>query len=158
MRPRKAEYEDIINVRIPKNKRDLEITRAEGRLARERRLSGCEGDAGQVLMRRSEELSRLLAQATPTDFRGATCEQTGMGTKVTFVSDNGQEVVYTILGAWDSVPEERVISYSSKLGSKLIGHKVGDTLRIPVEIGGEQVKMTDQEHRAGSQGAHLSGR
>ena len=51
-------------------------------------------------------------------------------------------MVYTILGAWDSVPEERVISYSSKLGSKLIGHKVGDTLRIPVEIGGEQVKMT----------------
>lgn len=138
---RKAEYEDIINVRIPKNKRDLEITRAEGDL----RENGGYQDAKatrQVLMRRSEELSRLLAQATPTDFRGATCEQTGMGTKVTFVSDNGQEVVYTILGAWDSVPEERVISYSSKLGSKLIGHKVGDTLRIPVEIGGEQVKMT----------------
>ena len=29
---RKAEYEDIINVRIPKNKHDLEVTRAEGDL------------------------------------------------------------------------------------------------------------------------------
>lgn len=138
---RKAEYEDIVNVRIPKNKHDLEITRAEGDL----RENGGYQDAKatrQVLMRRSEELSRLLAQATPTDFRDVSCEETGMGTQVTFVSDKGLEVTYTILGAWDSVPEQRVISYSSKLGGKLIGHKVGDTLRIPIEIGGEQVKMT----------------
>ena len=138
---RKAEYEDIINVRIPKNKHDLEITRAEGDL----RENGGYQDAKatrQVLMRRSEEHSRLLAQAEPTDFSGASCETTGMGTQVTFTTDKGQEVVYTILGAWDSIPEERVVSYSSRLGSKLIGHKVGDTLRLPLEIGGEQVKMT----------------
>ncbi len=138
---RKAEYEDIINVRIPKNKHDLEVTRAEGDL----RENGGYQDAKatrQVLMRRSEELSRLLAQAEPTDFSNATCEQTGMGTQVTFVTDKGQEVVYTILGAWDSVPEKNIISYSSKLGAKLIGHQVGDALRLPLEIGGEQVKMT----------------
>ena len=27
-------------------------------------------------------------------------------------------------------------------GARLLGHKVGDTLRLPLEIGGEQVKMT----------------
>lgn len=138
---RKAEYEDIINVRIPKNKHDLEITRAEGDL----RENGGYQDAKatrQVLMRRSEELSRLLATAEPTDFSGVTCETTGMGTQVTFSTDKGKEVVYTILGAWDSIPEQRVISYSSKLGAKLIGHSVGDTLRLPLEIGGKQVMMT----------------
>lgn len=138
---RKAEYEDIINVRIPKNKHDLEITRAEGDL----RENGGYQDAKatrQVLMRRSEELSRLLAQAEPTDFSNATCEETGMGNAVTFVTEDGREVVYTILGAWDSIPEKRVVSYSSKLGAKLIGHKVGDALRLPLEVGGDQVKMT----------------
>ena len=138
---RKAEYEDIINVRIPKNKHDLEVTRAEGDL----RENGGYQDAKatrQVLMRRSEELSRLLSQAEPTDFAGVSCDKTAMGTAVTFVTDAGQEVVYTILGAWDSVPEERIISYSSKLGAKLIGHSVGDTLRLPLDVGGEQVKMT----------------
>ena len=138
---RKAEYEDIINVRIPKNKHDLEITRAEGDL----RENGGYQDAKatrQVLMRRSEELSRLLATAEPTDFSSVSCETTGMGTQVTFTTDKGKEVVYTILGAWDSIPEERVISYSSKLGAKLIGHSVGDTLRLPLEIGGKQVMMT----------------
>lgn len=138
---RKAEYEDIINVRIPKNKHDLEITRAEGDL----RENGGYQDAKatrQVLLRRSEELSRLLSQAEPTDFRNVSCEETGMGTQVTFVTDKGEEVVYTILGAWDSIPEEHVVSYSSRLGAKLIGYKVGDSLRLPVSMGGEQVKMT----------------
>ncbi len=138
---RKAEYEDIINVRIPKNKHDLEVTRAEGDL----RENGGYQDAKatrQVLMRRSEELSRLLAKAEPTNFSGVSCDETAMGTQVTFVTDKGQEVVYTILGAWDSIPEERVIAYSSKLGAKLLGHKVGATLRLPLEIGGDQVMMT----------------
>ena len=138
---RKAEYDDIVNVRIPKNKHDLEVTRAEGDL----RENGGYQDAKatrQVLMRRSEELSRLLAMAEPTDFSAVSCEKTAMGTAVTFLTDAGQEVVYTILGAWDSVPEERIGSYSSKLGAKLLGHSVGDTLRLPIEVGGEQIKMT----------------
>ncbi len=138
---RKAEYEDIINVRIPKNKHDLEVTRAEGDL----RENGGYQDAKatrQVLMRRSEELSRLLSQAEPTDFSSVSCEETSMGTKVTFCSDKGQTVVYTILGAWDSIPEQNVISYSSKLGARLVGHKVGDSVRLPLEIGGAPHKMT----------------
>lgn len=138
---RKAEYEDLINVRIPKNKHDLEITRAEGDL----RENGGYQDAKatrQVLMRRSEELSRLLSQAEPTDFADANCEQTSIGTQVTFSNGKGQTVVYTILGAWDSIPEQGVIPYNSKLGARLIGHKVGDSVRIPLEIGGSQHKMT----------------
>ncbi len=138
---RKAELEDIINVRMPKNKHDLEITRAEGDL----RENGGYQDAKatqRVLLRRSEELSRLLAQADPTDFANVDCSTTGMGTQVTFSAPKNRTVVYTILGAWDSVPEENIVAYSSKLGAKLIGHSVGDKLRLPLEMGGTPVMMT----------------
>ena len=138
---RKAELEDIINVRMPKNKHDLEITRAEGDL----RENGGYQDARatqRVLLRRSEELSRMLAQADPTDFANVDCNTTGMGTQVTFTAPKGRTVVYTILGAWDSVPEENIVAYSSKLGAKLIGHSVGDKLRLPLEMGGTPVMMT----------------
>ncbi len=138
---RKAELEDIINVRMPKNKRDLEITRAEGDL----RENGGYQDAKatqRVLLRRSEELSRLLAQASPTDFANVDCSTTGMGTQVTFTAPKNRTVVYTILGAWDSVPEENIVAYSSKLGAKLLGHSVGDKLRLPLEMGGTPVMMT----------------
>ena len=138
---RKAELEDIINVRLPKNKHDLEITRAEGDL----RENGGYQDAKatqRVLLRRSEELSRLLAQADPTDFSDVDCSVTGMGTQVTFTAPKNRTVVYTILGAWDSVPEENIVAYSSKLGAKLLGHSVGDKLRLPLEMGGTPVMMT----------------
>lgn len=138
---RKAELEDIINVRIPKNKHDLEITRAEGDL----RENGGYQDAKatqRVLLRRSEELSRLLAQADPTDFSNVDCSVTSMGTQVTFSAPKNRTVVYTILGAWDSVPEENIVAYSSKLGAKLLGHSVGDKLRLPLEMGGTPVMMT----------------
>lgn len=141
---RKAEYEELINVKIPKNKHDLEITRAEGDL----RENGGYQDAKatrQVLMRRSEELSRLLSQAEPTDFADASCEQTGVGTQVIFTNNKGLKAVYTILGAWDSIPEQGVIPYNSKLGARLIGLKVGDAVRIPLEVGGSQHKMTVKE-------------
>lgn len=141
---RKAEYEELINVKIPKNKHDLEITRAEGDL----RENGGYQDAKatrQVLMRRSEELSRLLSQAEPTDFADASCEQTGVGTQVIFTNSKGLKAVYTILGAWDSIPEQGVIPYNSKLGARLIGLKVGDAVRIPLEVGGSQHKMTVKE-------------
>ncbi len=138
---RKAELEDIINVRMPKNKHDLEITRAEGDL----RENGGYQDAKatqRVLLRRSEELSRQLAQADPTDFANVDCTTTSMGTQVTFSAPKGRTVVYTILGAWDSVPEENIVAYSSKLGAKLLGHSVGDKLRLPLEMGGTPVMMT----------------
>ncbi|MFI3244423.1 MAG: GreA/GreB family elongation factor, partial [Akkermansia sp.] len=138
---RKAEYEDLINVRIPKNKHDLEITRAEGDL----RENGGYQDAKatrQVLMRRSEELSRLLVQAEPTDFAGTGTDITAMGTSVSLRTEKGDEVVYTILGAWDSDPDNHVIPYSSRQGQKLCGLSVGDSIRLPLESGQSPVKMT----------------
>jgi transcription elongation GreA/GreB family factor len=39
----------------------------------------------------------------------------------------------TILGPWESKPEEDVISYESELAQELLGRKVGDA----VAIGGE---------------------
>ena len=34
------------------------------------------------------------------------------------------------------------MAYSSKLGAKLVGHSVGDKLRLPLEMGGTPVMMT----------------
>ncbi len=137
---RKAEFDDLVNVRIPKNKRDLEVTRAEGDL----RENGGYQDAKAtraILMRRSEELSRALAQATTTDFSDISLDKTGMGTRVHFVTKKGEEVVYTILGAWDSAPEERIISYSSRQGIKLSGHAVGESIRLVIESGKPAVSL-----------------
>lgn len=137
---RKAEFEDLINVRIPANKHDLEITRAEGDL----RENGGYQDAKatrQVLMRRAEELNRLLSQAEPTDFKDVSTDRTGMGTRVIMSTDKGEEIIYTILGAWDSIPEQLVIPYSSRQGIALSNKVVGESVRLVTQSGKNPVTM-----------------
>ncbi len=39
---------------------------------------------------------------------------------------SGQEEIYTFLGVWDSIPEERVLSYRAPLAMAFMGGRVGD--------------------------------
>ena len=43
---------------------------------------------------------------------------------------NQKEETYTILGAWDSEPEDGIISYLSPLANILIGKKPGDEVDL----------------------------
>ncbi len=56
--------------------------------------------------------------------------------------ENGSVDVYTILGAWDSVPEEGIISYQTAIAQAIIGHKVGDQVHLPTENGERVVEIT----------------
>ena len=53
----------------------------------------------------------------------------GLGHSVT-VEVNGQIKTYQILGSTETNPLKGVISYSSPLGTALIGHKVGDIVVV----------------------------
>jgi transcription elongation GreA/GreB family factor len=37
---------------------------------------------------------------------------------------------YTVLGAWDSDPDKRLVSYLSEIGQALIGQKVGEKVEF----------------------------
>ena len=38
--------------------------------------------------------------------------------------------MFSILGAWDSDPENNIVSYLSNVGAALVGQKVGDSVEI----------------------------
>lgn len=137
---RKAELEELRNVKIPQNKIDLATTRAEGDL----RENGGYEDAKQtrnVLSRRRMELERGLAEAEVTDFSSVDGSVVAMGTSVVLVDAKGKESPMTILGAWDSNPEKQIVSYLSKVGKHLIGHQVGETVSL-VTSGEEEQAYT----------------
>jgi transcription elongation GreA/GreB family factor len=48
-------------------------------------------------------------------------------------TDSGESQKYTILGAWDSDPDENVLSYLTPLGQKLLGKKVDDLVETEIE-------------------------
>lgn len=53
----------------------------------------------------------------------------GLGSKVT-ISINGERQTFQILGSSETNPDRGIISHNSPLGSALIGHAVGERVKI----------------------------
>ena len=129
---RKEEYEELVNVKIPQNKHNKSVFRAEGDLRENAGYQDAK-EVERVLNRRRAELEHDLEVAQGTDFKGADTSVVSMGTIVSLQPESGDPVDYTILGAWDSDPERHVVSYLSQAGAQLIGHKVGDEVAfVPI--------------------------
>ncbi|MBB07850.1 MAG: hypothetical protein CMN03_06260 [Roseibacillus sp.] len=125
---RKAEYEDLINKRIPGNIKEIAIARSYGDL-RENFEYKAAKQMQAVLARRKTELEKDLDNAQGSDLMGAETSSVNIGTIVTLESEGGTEQ-YTVLGAWDSDPDKRIVSYMSEIGQALIGKKVGDKVQF----------------------------
>jgi transcription elongation GreA/GreB family factor len=126
---RKAEYEDLVNNRIPANIKDISIARSYGDL-RENFEYHAAKQMQNVLNTRKNELERDLERARPTDFKGADTSAVNIGTKVVLALASGEKRELTMLGAWDADPEKNIISYLSEVGQVLLGKSVG----VEVEI------------------------
>ncbi|HEY1170833.1 MAG TPA: GreA/GreB family elongation factor [Verrucomicrobiae bacterium] len=130
---RKAEYEELVQKKIPANRNDIAIARSYGDLRENHEYKSAK-EAQKILMRRKGELEVQLVRARGTDFSTAKADESGIGTivKVTEIASGNSET-YTLLGAWDSEPEKGIISYLSPVGQALLNHKVGDEVEIELE-------------------------
>jgi transcription elongation GreA/GreB family factor len=76
----------------------------------------------------ADELSRTRAlEASRVD-----ASEVRVGTTVTLKeAGDERERRVTILGPWDSRPEDAIYSYQSEFAQSLLGAKPGDTVRLP---------------------------
>ena len=82
-----------------------------------------------------------LARAQSTDFSDAPSDSVGIGTIVNLVDQSsGETQTYSILGAWDSDPDNDVLSYKTPLAQALIGKEKGAT--VTTKIGANEEKWT----------------
>jgi transcription elongation GreA/GreB family factor len=49
---------------------------------------------------------------------------------VTLDGGDGSSIEFTILGAWDSDPDKKILSYLSEIGKVLVGSSPGDEVEI----------------------------
>jgi len=128
---KKAEFEDLVNKRIPQNREEIKVARSYGDL-RENFEYKAAKEQQRVLGRMQDEGEIELELAQPTDFAGADTSEVSIGTIVTLKSiDDGETEKFTILGAWDSDPEKRIVAYLTDVGQLLIGAKVGTEVALP---------------------------
>jgi transcription elongation GreA/GreB family factor len=127
---RRAEYEELVQKKIPANSKEIAIARSYGDLSENHEYKAAK-EMQKILMRRKDELEAQLARARGTDFSNAKIETVGIGTVVQ-ATDLGanQPETFTILGAWDSEPDKGVISYLSPVAQSLLNRKVGDEVEF----------------------------
>ena len=122
------EYRDLVESRIPQNIKDIAIARSYGDL-RENFEYKAAKDMQAVLNRRKGEVEMELNRAKGTDFENPDTDAVNVGTVVTLEGDSGTEI-YTILGAWDGDPDNKVLSYKSVVAKGLMGKKVGAKVTV----------------------------
>jgi len=133
---RKNQLDDMINVKIPQNKKEINIAREHGDL-RENAEYKAAKDQQAVLNRLRNELEAEIKSARGTDFSEVSTDKIGIGTIVDLKdTDSGAEQSFTILGAWDSDVDKGVIAYLTGTGDALIGNAVGDSVELPTEEAG----------------------
>jgi transcription elongation factor GreA len=135
---RKAEYEELVKVKIPENSKEIALARSYGDLSENFEFKAAK-QMQSVLMRRKAELEQMLHDARGTSFENVDTSRVSIGTIVTLramETDKGE--TYTILGAWDGDPERHIISYQTAIGQALLGHKTGDAVSLNTEHGASQ--------------------
>ncbi len=125
---KQAEYKYLQEVEVPQNSKEIEQAREYGDLKENAEYKAAK-ERQDSLNNRAARIKTELEQAhvvKPADVSG---EEVAFGTKVTLHDlENDTQLVYSILGPWESDPDNGIINYQSPLGNKLLHHKAGDEL------------------------------
>jgi transcription elongation GreA/GreB family factor len=127
-----ADLDELTKEKIPANSLAIETAREHGDL-RENAEYHMAKDEQKFLLARQAELQSEIMRAKPTDFTDAPEDSIGIGSVVNLTDQaNGESQEYIILGAWDSDPDNNVLSYLTPLGQKLLGEQIGNVVETEV--------------------------
>ncbi|MCB1203046.1 MAG: GreA/GreB family elongation factor [Verrucomicrobiae bacterium] len=140
---KKAAYDRLIKEEIPQNREDIKIARSYGDLRENFEYKSAK-EYQRVLMKRQGDWERDLKLAQPTDFANPDTSKVSIGTVVTLDSVGaGAPLIYTVLGAWDSDPDQGILAYLSERGQAILDKKIGDEVEFPLGSGGtERYRIT----------------
>ena len=129
---RKLGLKELLEEEIPANRRAIQEARELGDL-RENFEYKSARQRHEYLSARSASLASELERVQPIDVDRLDLDQVRIGSRVVLKGADGKKS-FTILGPWESDPDQGVISYESELASDLLGKKIGDDVTV---IGGD---------------------
>lgn len=131
LQARREELEDIVKNQLPASKAAIEAARELGDL-RENSEYKMAREHDEVLSARRGQLERDIAGSEVFDFNSTPSDKVGIGSIASLVTNKGEELTCTILGAWDSDTAKNIFSYQTPLAQALLDHKVGDTVETNI--------------------------
>jgi transcription elongation GreA/GreB family factor len=137
---KRAELDRLTREELPANRTAIEEARAMGDL-RENFEYKAARQRHEVLSALATRLDRDLRRAQPIDFAAIEPSQVRVGTRVILRAEAGGERTVTILGPWESAPEDGIVSYESDLAAALLGKAPGES----AEAAGERCEVVAVE-------------
>ncbi len=124
------ELDYLKKVERPKNIRDIEEARSHGDLSENAEYHAAKERQG-FLDAKKRELEYKLSHAQIIDLSKLSNEKVVFGSRVTITDvDTGDSKTYTLVGQEEADIKQGKISVQSPVGKALIGHAVGDVVKI----------------------------
>ncbi|MBU4098422.1 transcription elongation factor GreA [Patescibacteria group bacterium] len=131
----KKEHDELIKTKRPQTVGRLATARDMGDLAENAEYTAARDELG-FIDGRIDELEDLVKNATiiAEKAHGKKSKIVNLGSKV-IIKTKGRKEIFTIVGEWESNPEEKKISNESPLGKALIGKMINDKIEINAPAG-----------------------
>ena len=135
---RRAALKELLEKDIPTNRRAIEEARALGDLSENFEYKSAR-QRHEYLTARAASLEQDLSRVKPFDSSLNDASEVRAGCRLELEGEEHRTL--TILGPWESRPEDGIISYESDLAQEIQGKGVGDT----VEISGKRFRVAKIE-------------
>lgn len=142
LQKRRDEFERLVKVDIPHNTQELRKAKEHGDLSENFEYKAAR-NRQEMLSSRAKTLSDELTRARTLDPKTVDTKAITVGTRVRLepVDGEGEPLILSVLGPWDSDPNKGIFSYMAPMVEALLGAQVG-----------EQVTFHDKTFTVGSIG------
>ncbi len=139
----KKDLEYLRNVDLPENVRDIEVARAHGDLSENAEYKSAK-ERQAFIHARIKEVEQNLSACQVIEVKAAADGRAVFGCTVA-IEDlrNGESTEYRLVGPFESDISENKISVTSPIGRALIGHKIGEQIRVQVPGGVREIEIAD---------------
>ena len=139
----KKELENLKNVLIPQNTKDIEIARGHGDLSENADYSAAK-ERQSYLHGKLQELENNLALSEVINLRNQRYEKVVFGTTVAIEDTaTGKGITCQLVGPLESDIDKNRISVTSPIGKALIGKSVGDLVKASTPGGVREFEIMD---------------
>lgn len=132
LKEKKEELDNLQNVLLPENAQDIAEAKARGDLKENAEYKAAREEQHRLSLRLST-LQAELNRAVVFDPTTSTTSVVSFATVVTLTNnEDGKEEHFTILGPWESDPDNNIISYMSPFGNAIMDKKVGTSVQFTI--------------------------
>jgi len=139
----KRELHNILAVERPRNIKAIQEARSHGDLNENAEYHAAK-ERQSFLEAKINELETAINRSEVIEIDKGQTERIFFGKTVDLTNiDTNQNVIYQLVGPYESDPEAGKISVTSPLGKALIGKEEGDTVRVKTPAGAQEFQILE---------------